>query len=297
MRFDLWQSKRTYPLVDPTSDICTMIFSSQLCWKWTFLLFTLCVVAQKMLKAFVLTSLCIHTHQERGSQSSTWIYIIYPPIAFIQTSAWEAKKIDPFICHILWILVPALLLSSWNLNQNIVLRRFCTRRNYSFLYLFLLKHNLKCTKMTQNRYLKGTSLMKMRQSRSGALLINTVSTHYSAAYLNWGTWKKIVQSQKILKFFGKQTNKIQGSSKQPLTTLKQLTLLVLLPKNLRIFCFQKSLWLDNLLPKCRGSSSGTVKAAGVLFFVAATIQKMRLLVTSSSWLSRTSWLHVLSAPH
>ena len=63
-------------------------------------------------------------------------------------------------CYILWILVLALLLIFWNLNQNIVLRRFCTRRNYIFLFLFLLKHNMKCAKMTQIRYLQGTSLLK-----------------------------------------------------------------------------------------------------------------------------------------
>ena len=57
---------------------------------WTFLQFLLCVLAPpKMLKTlFVLTSLCIHVHQERGSQLSKWIYPIYPPKAFIQTSAW-----------------------------------------------------------------------------------------------------------------------------------------------------------------------------------------------------------------
>ena len=42
-----------------------------------------------------------------------------------------------------WILVLALLLILWIFNQNIVLRRFCTRRNYFSLLLFLLKHNLK----------------------------------------------------------------------------------------------------------------------------------------------------------
>jgi len=110
-----------------------------------------------------------------------------------------------------------------------------------FLVSFSCETRLEVQQMTQNRYLKGTSLIKMQQSRNGALLINNVSTHYSVTYLNWGTWKKIVQSQKILKFFGKQTNKIQGSSKQPMETLKQVTLSVLLPKNLRIFCFQKSL--------------------------------------------------------
>ena len=94
-------------------------FPSQLCWKfrfgnfdfdsldsqaqlqqltWTFLQFLLCVLAPpKMLKTlFVLTSLCIHAHQERGSQLSTWIYPIYPPKEFIQTSArgWDLEKLS-----------------------------------------------------------------------------------------------------------------------------------------------------------------------------------------------------------
>ena len=61
----------------------------------------------------------------------------------LQTSAWERWKLEPFMYVILWILVLALLLILWILNQNIVLRRFCTRRNYFSLLLFLLKHNLK----------------------------------------------------------------------------------------------------------------------------------------------------------
>ena len=137
---------------------------------WTFLQFLLCVVAQKMLKVFfVLTSLCINAHQERGSQLSTWIYIIYPPMALIQTSAREHRKIEPSMYVILWILALALLLILWNLNQNIVLRRFCTWRNYISFFIFLSKHNLKCAKMTQKRYLKGTSLLKLQQSWKGAL--------------------------------------------------------------------------------------------------------------------------------
>ena len=71
---------------------------------WMFLQFLLCVVAQKMLKAFfVLTSLCIHIHQERGSQLSTWIYRICPLILHeeklrflasfsFETQFWSAPK-------------------------------------------------------------------------------------------------------------------------------------------------------------------------------------------------------------
>ena len=137
---------------------------------WTFLQFLLCVVAQKMLKAFfVLISLCINAHQERGSQLSTWIYIIHPRIALIQTSAQENRKIEPSVYVILWILVLALLLILWNLNQNIVLRRFCTWRNYISFFIFLSKHNLKCAKMTQKRHLKGTSLLKPQKSWKGTL--------------------------------------------------------------------------------------------------------------------------------
>ena len=61
----------------------------------------------------------------------------------LQTSAWGRWKLEPFTYVILWILVLALLLILWILNENIVLRRFCTRRNYFSLLLFLLKHNLK----------------------------------------------------------------------------------------------------------------------------------------------------------
>ena len=114
------EAKRTYPLIDRTSAFCTSLASSvesltlttlilvhsidrpetQLHYlPWMFLQFLLCVVAQKMLKAFLFfTSHCIHTHQEKGSQLSTWIYkyIIYPHIAFIQTSTQEPQKFEPF---------------------------------------------------------------------------------------------------------------------------------------------------------------------------------------------------------
>ena len=90
MRFDFWQSKQSIPFGG--LNFSCLYFASQLCWKlhfnnfdfgslnkyhhfqaqlhhvpWTFLQFLLCVVAQTMLKAlFVLTSICIHVHQERG---------------------------------------------------------------------------------------------------------------------------------------------------------------------------------------------------------------------------------------
>ena len=57
------------------------------------------------------------------------------PMAFIQTSAQEPLKLS--LCYFPWILVLALLLI-WNLNQNIVLRRFCTRRIYISLFFFFL---------------------------------------------------------------------------------------------------------------------------------------------------------------
>ena len=88
MRFGFWQSEQNIPLVDWTSAVCTSLASSvESCTlttsilvhsidhfqaqlhhvPWTFLQFLLCVVAQKMLKVlFVLTSICIHAHQERG---------------------------------------------------------------------------------------------------------------------------------------------------------------------------------------------------------------------------------------
>ena len=82
------KANRAYPSVDWTSAVCTSLASSvESCTlttsildhsidhfqaqlhhvPWTFLQFLLCVVAQKMLKAlFVLISICIHAHQERG---------------------------------------------------------------------------------------------------------------------------------------------------------------------------------------------------------------------------------------
>ena len=68
--------------------------------------------------------------------------------------------------------------------------------------------------------------------------------------------------QKILNFFDKGTNKIQGSTIQPLnfktvwsnltsqeTALKSMNVWVRSPKILRIFCFHQSLQgLDNILP-------------------------------------------------
>ena len=70
---------------------------------------------------------------------------------------------------------------------------------------------------------------------------------------------KVFWKQKILKFFCKQTNKIQGSTMPVenyrtvwtcLTSqekaLKFMNVIGPFAKNLRIFCFQKKLWLDNL---------------------------------------------------
>ena len=68
--------------------------------------------------------------------------------------------------------------------------------------------------------------------------------------------------QKIFRFVGKWANKFKYSTVQPLKTFKAFeltwplrkqpsnlwTLLVHLSKNLRIFCHQKSLWLNNLFP-------------------------------------------------
>ena len=69
--------------------------------------------------------------------------------------------------------------------------------------------------------------------------------------------------QKILKFSCKQTNKIQGETMQPLKTLKPfwhyltshetafkfMNIIGPLAKYLRIFYFQKRLWLDNPFPR------------------------------------------------
>ena len=68
-----------------------------------------------------------------------------------------------------------------------------------------------------------------------------------------GTWKKIVQSQHSQIFVANGPT-IENFKLFELTRpLKKehsnsWMLLVYLQKNLRIFCFQKTLWLDNLLP-------------------------------------------------
>ena len=48
------------------------------------------------LKTFVLTSLCIHAHQEQGLSVKHIDLHNLPPYSFIQTSAWEPWKIEPF---------------------------------------------------------------------------------------------------------------------------------------------------------------------------------------------------------
>ena len=65
---------------------------------------------------------------------------LFPP-----PSPWHLFKLVPrnlwnwafYVCYFPWILVLALLLI-WNLNQNIVLGRFCTRRIYISLFFFFL---------------------------------------------------------------------------------------------------------------------------------------------------------------
>ena len=78
--------------------------------------------------------------------------------------------------------------------------------------------------------------------------------------------------QKILKFLGKRTNNVRGLKGCFLRgqvhsfgfkdfngcLLEPWILLVCLQKILRIFCFQKSLWLDNLLPSAPVQVSRTV---------------------------------------
>ena len=81
------------------------------------------------------------------------------------------------------------------------------------------------------------------------------------------TWKKIFQSQHFLKtkdsqvLFCKQINVIQGFNYAPIenlktawtyltsqeTALKFMNVIGPFAKNLRIFCFQKMLWLDDIV--------------------------------------------------
>ena len=88
-------------------------------------------------------------------------------------------------------------------------------------------------------------------------------------YSNWGTWIKIIQSHWFLKtkdsqvfFFSQQTNNIHefegcflkaqvssnGFKVFNSCIVEPWILLVRLQKYLRIFYFQKTLWLDTLLP-------------------------------------------------
>ena len=89
------------------------------------------------------------------------------------------------------------------------------------------------------------------------------------------------ENYRFSSFFCKRSNKIQGSTMQSLKTLKlseptwplrkqpsfSWMLLVRLQKNWRICCFQKPLWLDNLLPSEPRSSSRNV-------ILARTIAKL-----------------------
>lgn len=98
-----------------------------------------------------------------------------------------------------------------------------------------------------------------------AVVNNNVTSQ--CGHSNPDTSKNIVESPflktRILNFICKRTNKIQGSTMPPLTTLKPFELTwplqnepliyecywsVCMQINLKISCFQKTLWLDNLLP-------------------------------------------------
>ena len=165
MIFD--EAKRTYPLVDRTSAICTSLASSvesftlttlilvhsidhpwtQLHYlPWTFLQFLLCVVAQKMLKAFFFFYISLHWHTLREGLSVKHVDVHVhnlPPYSVHPNQYPGTSEIWAFyIRHILWILVPSLLFIFRNLNQSIVSRRFCTRRKYISLFLFLCKMGL-----------------------------------------------------------------------------------------------------------------------------------------------------------
>jgi len=103
--FDFWQSK-TFSLVDQTPAICTSLASSverftlatsisvhlidyslaqlhHYFLLWTCLGFFCC--CRKNAESLLCFDIAIH--QERDSQLSMWIYIIYPSMAFIQTGA------------------------------------------------------------------------------------------------------------------------------------------------------------------------------------------------------------------
>ena len=73
------------------------------------------------------------------------------------------------------------------------------------------------------------------------------------------------ENHRFSRFFCKRSNKIQGSTMHTWPLRKQPSfswmLLVRLQKSWRICCFQKPLWLDNLLPSEPHSSSRNVTLA------------------------------------
>ena len=94
---------------------------------------------QCLIQDFQLGGAICPSHQ--FSISSLSLSLSPPP----PPSPWHLFKLVPrnlwnwafYVCYFPWILVLALLLI-WNLNQNIVLRRFCTRRIYISLFFFFL---------------------------------------------------------------------------------------------------------------------------------------------------------------
>ena len=108
--FDFWQSKQN--IVFGGSNFNHLYFSGQLCWKFRFVNFDF-----GLLNKLIILRLSFNICQQRGSQLCTWIFKL------VLGNVGNLSLFNTYV--LLWILVLALLLILWILNQNIVLRRFC----------------------------------------------------------------------------------------------------------------------------------------------------------------------------
>ena len=90
------------------------------------------------------------------------------PMAFIQTSAQEPLKLS-LLCMLLSMDFGSCFTFDLKFKPKYCFKKILYPENLHFLVLFLFKHNLKCAWMTQNRYLKGSYLLKLWQSCNGML--------------------------------------------------------------------------------------------------------------------------------
>ena len=90
------------------------------------------------------------------------------PMAFIQASAQEPLKLS-LLCMLLSMDFGSCFTFDLKFKPKYCFKKILYPENLHFLVLFLFKHNLKCAWMTQNRYLKGSYLLKLWQSCNGML--------------------------------------------------------------------------------------------------------------------------------